>query len=350
MQDEKGGVPPFFCFEMRNTLILLFSMLSSMLAHAGDGGVKHRAWVVEFQGAKATIIPETHESLPFELDDYFFGTVIPAIRDVAAVQVESEVAPALVAPTGGFCPDDETLLPARAEQEQDAELLRRWTALAAADGRTGQFNFVALSLPVQVLLARLDVQRQRSSAGTLPDRATVYELVLRAVSGASLVLGLESFDDRWRAFCSAPKEVRDEAVIEAIRQADRKIRLINQDLAEIGSEVPKLSFEASLACIDKVPLCSAATFDMTEELLEGAEKLGLPCGKCAATNYVLIKGRNPPMATNILKAMKEHRRIVVLLGADHLPTLQYQDGAAPGVIDLLRAAGATVSMLMTARK
>ncbi|MGM9513197.1 TraB/GumN family protein [Roseateles sp. DB2] len=333
---------------MKNILILLFSLLSSMLAHAGAGGVRNRAWVVEFQGAKAIIIPETHESLPFELDDYFFETVIPAIRNVAAVQVESVVAPALVAPTGGFCPDDKALLPARAEQEPDAELLRRWAALAAADGRTGQFNFVAMSLPVQVLLAKLDVQRQRSSAGKLLDRTTVYESVLRAVNSASLILGLESFDDRWRAFCSAPQGIRDEAVIEAIRQADRKIRLIELDLAEIKSEVPKLSFEASLACIDKVPLCSAATFDMAEELLEEAEKLGLPCGKCAASNYVRIKGRNPPMAANILKAMQERRRIVVLMGAAHLPTLQYQDGEAPGVIELLRSQGATVSMLKAA--
>lgn len=344
MQNEKGGVPPF-CIDMRNIHILLLLLLSSVLAHADAGAAKHRAWVVEFQGAKAIIIPETHESLPFELDDYFFGTVIPAIRDVAAVQVESVVAPALEAPKGGFCPDDEALLPARAEQEPDAKLLRRWTALATVDGGSGQFNFFSLSLPVQVLLAKLDVQRQRSSTGKLPDRTAVYESVLRAVNAASLVLGLESFDDRWRAFCSAPKGVRDEAVIEAIRQTDRKIRLISQDLAEIKSEVPKLSFEASLACIDKVPLCSAATFDMSEELLEEAEKLGLPCGKCAASNYVRIKGRNPPMAANILKAMKENRRIVVLLGAAHLPTLQYQDGPAPGVIELLRAEGAVVSPL-----
>jgi hypothetical protein len=321
-------------------------LLATIISTHSLAQVPPRAWTVDLDGAQAVIVTETHESFPFEFDEYFYGAIAPFVAEADAVMLEGKLAPSSHLPDGAYCKDEQSLLSKKADRRANDALLSRLTGERRLPARTSQYTYINVTLPFTLEW----VSRRKNESPVQSDRASsqsVAEALLRGAPGTAVALPIESMEDRWRAFCSAPADIREAAVMEAVERTSRQFELLRQHaFKQDGIDVYRNYFESVLKCVDKSRNCSAATFDMPAELRTKSGLLALPCGShCAATNYTLARNRNPAIAKSILNTMRMHRRTVVLIGAAHLPTLQYFDGPGKGIVDLLREAGAIVGTL-----
>jgi hypothetical protein len=308
-----------------------------------------RAWLVSKGNAQAVLVGESHVGTPVENDRYFETVVKPSYAVAEVAVMETYFGPdqlrngsfALGAP----CFDDpkglhtqrlhlafDALIRATRESHLDVpNWLESWELAPEYLTSTLLDTFTTASLgPAYGVAIETGISFRLRGKGTISKKT----------------IGLDKLVDRRTHFCSASAADRAEFVADKALQVSRLLRLKQSDpsyislgkLAVVAGEVT----DETIRCVDRAAPCSIDSVSPGDQILQ--EK-GLETNYSSGTFEIMIKQRTHAWVPLIAKAISEHHRSFVIVGALHLPDLRVGKRVEPGLISLLRQQGFSVTRI-----
>jgi hypothetical protein len=180
-----------------------------------------------------------------------------------------------------------------------------------------------------------------------PGRGLSFRLAGKSIENGSRpkVQGFVYQKDNWEIFCGASPEVRRKVVIDEAKKEVTTIKIAQSGSAEVAKLIRR-HLEASLmeilSCVDKKPLCPSPG-EAPSKHQEFLASVGLMMPMDQSMFEMMISVKNRVWLEHIERSSSAHRRTFVVVGSMHLPSFGTPGRTNPGMLDLLREHGYTVS-------
>lgn len=326
-------------------------MLAGAGAHAADGFLP-RAWLVSNGKTHAVLVAESHFGSPVEQDSYYDAVVQPSYQVADAAVMETYSGPNELRNAGlergtpcNTAPDDrrtERLAPAfdaliaatRANGLDVPNWLEHWQKIP-------EFLFTSLFLPsfrVDVLGPHYDSAIERHLGPGTSFR-------LRALGGsAKKTIGLNVLKEQRDDFCSASAADRQDFLADSALSIAGLLRMKQADptyagLGELAAPMGR-TMAASVRCVDRAQACP---IDMPSADTRLLQDKGLMFVYSPGIIDITLRRRTRAWVPIIVRAMAEHRRTFIIVGALHLPDLAIEGKREAGLVSQLRQRGYTVT-------
>ena len=316
-----------------------------------------RAWLVTKGAAQAVLVAESHFGTPVESDRYFDSVVEPSyiVADVAVMETYfgpnqtlnetfERSAPCFNDPKGLRTPRLRRAFDALTSATRDNRLampnwLTEWEILP-------EFIFSALFDQFVIKSLGPSYSAAIEAQGGL---GISFRLHNRDATGKKTI-GLDTLKARRTHFCSSSPSVRadfvaDEALVVAgllrLKQTDPNYVSVGKLAAAMGQVVAEI-----VHCVDQAVPCVMEQGSPNVRLLQNS---GWMPHFSPGTFEISLKKRTRAWVPVIVKAISEHRRSFVIVGALHLPDLNVGGRVEPGLITLLRQQGYSVTLIKDGR-
>lgn len=342
-------------FIMRAVLIIIVSTAMALANVPAAAANKPRAWLVKKGDAQAVLVGESHFGTPSEDDRYFKTVVEPSHRVAEVAIMETYFGPDQrlneAFEVGAPCFDQEKSAPTERIEFAFADLVRAVNAnhlempIWLEDWKVvPDFFFISIYLDWLKIAALGNSYDHAIEAQGGPG----ISFRLRAASKVSKKnKGLDTLKDRRDNFCNASIDERADYLADYVMQASSLLWLKQSDPSYTSvSQLAILSgrlFEATLACVDREVPCEFGKISVVEQTVLRGKGWIPPFS--TGTFAILFKKRNQAWVPRIAKAVLDHRRSFIIVGSMHLPDLRVGNRVEPGLINLLRKQGFSVTSI-----
>jgi len=338
--------------------MLMLTALTPLISVAADN-VSPRAWLVTKGSSQAVLVGESHFKTTLEFNHYFNSVVKPSFdrSQVALLESYFEEEPNvgfhLIQPctlaendrrTDKLKPAFDALIAATVENKLAVpNWMTNWQAIP-------EYIFVnALLLPFSI--SALSANKYEPTLNGYNGVGVSLNLQNAAVAAGQIskLHRLDTFKDRREQFCSASADERQDSLVNKITHITKLLRFrLKKKTHEIDNALDIAMGEstyATIRCVDQQPTCKLADLFVESSLLVTA---GLTTVMDAGTRSIFLNKRTHTWVPLIKKAIEEHSKTFVIVGAAHLPDLDFGEKIEPGLITLLRREGFTVSLIRSA--
>lgn len=344
----------------RKNTLLIFSFLCvialfSSLANSSE--VVPRAYLITHNDSAAVIVGESHVYTQLEFDDYYERIVKPSFQAAQVALLESYFGPEnqinvgynLYAP----CESGERLSEQLRPHMDELIAATRQANLDVPNWMSGWWMFPEVALvsgflpdfSVHKVEAAIKAERKNSD----DDAGVSYRLRADAAHHKRPhIKGLDTVVKVREHFCNASAEHRQDYAIATVDSIIGRLHML-EDAKKTGVpfDFSKDKFNdviSAWGCVDNAVPCTYPVLASSNSV-NLLTRYGLNCPNNAGFFKLSIQDRTHAWLPQILDAMQNNRRTIVVVGALHLPDLHYGDQDYPGLLTLLRQQGCTVKAI-----